>query len=358
MRPLARATGLEPATTGSTVRYSNQIELHPLAGTRPPLTAMDRAKDSIPPGEAVKTFPFFSKAMHLGASPAIFPPMGPPQKWIVFCADDLGISAGTNEGIRRAFEAGLVRESSLCVTGKAWEEGLDLVRSVHPELGMGLHLSFTLGKALTGPIPHLTDENGIFHPLPQVLKACIRKRLDPQAIEAEIRAQMERACLGVPLLTHFNGHHHVHVFPQIRDMVIKVLRQTSIPWIRLPIEAPQLKTALSPRRLLLARFGKKFRRMAPDLSLPPEGAAFLGLSGYNQRNYQGFFLKQIDRLRSNKAEWMVHPRVEDGDFAALDHHKRGEYSNFAKECQTLADSGFVDKVLSRGIRPSRFGEIG
>ncbi len=359
---MARATGLEPATTGSTVRYSNQIELHPLAGAHPPRSTVDRAKDSIPQKRTVKTFPFFSKVMNNAGRAAIFPAMGPLQKWIVFCADDLGISDGTNEGILQAFEAGLVRETSLCVTGKAWKEGIALVKELHPELGMGLHLSFTLGKAVTGPIPELTDPEGNFHPLPTVLKACLFKKLDPNALEAEVLAQLGRARSGDSLLTHINGHHHVHVFPQIRDAVIQALRERPIPWIRLPREKAHLGNLFSLRRNLLAyfswQFQKKAHKEARSLRLPPRGTAFLGLSGFDRSDYQSFFLKQLQKLQANKAEWMVHPRTQDEDFQGLDHLSTGQGMNFAKELQALTDPDFVSKVLQDGVRPSRFGEIG
>ncbi len=283
--------------------------------------------------------------------------MGPPRKWIVFCADDLGISKGTNEGILRAFEAGLVRETSLCVTGKACEEGIALVRELHPELGMGLHLSFTLGTALKGPIPELTDEKGRFYPLPRVLRACLLKKLDQEAIEGEILAQLERARSGDLLLTHLNGHHHVHVFPQIRDALVRALQKHNIPWIRLPIEEAHLWNLFSPRRNLLALFTRGFRRRARALHLPRGETSFLGLSGFDKSDYRGFFLKQLRQLRSNRAEWMVHPRLEDQDFAHLDHLGPGQFPNFGKELATLTDPEFVDLVLAMGVRPSRFGEI-
>ncbi len=319
---------------------------------------MDRAKDSIPQKGAVKTFPFFSKVMNNAGRAAIFPAMGPLQKWIVFCADDLGISKGTNEGILKAFEAGLVRETSLCVTGKAWEDGIALIKELHPELGTGLHLSFTLGRALTGPIPELTDTEGNFHSLPQVLKACLFKKLEPKSLEAEVKAQIDRANSEIPLLTHINGHHHVHVFPQIRKAVIKALGQSTIPWIRLPNETPHLWNRFSLRRNLLAHFSRQFRTLAKGLHLPPSGTAFLGISGFDKPNYQSFFFRQLAKLKLNKAEWMVHPRTEDKDFAELDHLKEGQCRNFSKEYQALTDPEFVDKVLQKGVRPSRFGEIG
>jgi predicted glycoside hydrolase/deacetylase ChbG (UPF0249 family) len=284
--------------------------------------------------------------------------MGPPQKWIVFCADDLGISTGTNEGILRAFEAGLVRETSLCVTGNAWKEGIEKVRDLHPELGMGLHLSFTLGKAVNGPISQLTDSEGNFRPLPQILKACYLKRLDKKALEAEVLAQLKRAGSGASRITHLNGHHHVHVFPQIRDVVIQVLKQASIPWIRLPCEEPQIWNRLSFRRHLLAHLTKSFRQKAQGLHLPAYGTSFVGLSGFDRPSYEAFFLKQLNKLKSNKAEWMLHPRMSDNDFASLDHLKPGQSSNHQQELDTLTNPEFVNKVLAQGVRPSRFGEMG
>src|SRR5215831_4765576 len=107
-----------------------------------------------------------------------------PARRVVFVADDLGVSAGVNDGIAAAACAGLVREASLCVTGAAVEDGVRRARELG--LGIGLHLSFTLGRALGGPIRGLTDANGSFGPLGRALVRCRLGAVDADGVRREV----------------------------------------------------------------------------------------------------------------------------------------------------------------------------
>ena len=122
---------------------------------------------------------------------------------VVFVADDLGITAGVDDGIADAAASGLVREASLCVTGAAVEHGVQTARA--HRLGVGLHLSLTLGTALTGPIRGLTDARGRFRSLGRALLATTLRAVDRAAIAREVAAQIARARELVGPLTHVNG---------------------------------------------------------------------------------------------------------------------------------------------------------
>ncbi len=278
------------------------------------------------------------------------------ERLVIFNADDLGISPGTNDGIQAAVEAGLVREASLCVTGIAAEAGAAMAARLGERLRVGLHLSLTLGAARTGAIRGLTDTAGSFAPLPHVLRSCLARRVDGAAVEAEIRAQLAALrALGIEP-THLNGHHHVHTFPVVRDALLRVLKDDPISYIRLPNESARTAPRLAPRRLLLGHFARRLGRSLRRLRQPPRSLPMVGLALLDEPDYRTRFLRTAGTLRC-ATEWMLHPRAADADFARLDHHTAGAYTHHQEELATLADPAFVEQVRGLGIRPGRYSEL-
>lgn len=274
---------------------------------------------------------------------------------IVFCADDLGISPGTNAGIRAAAMQGLVKETSLCVTGIAVEEGIRIAKDSGDSLSVGLHLSFTLGMSLTGPLQGLTDEEGRFLPLPKVLRACLFRNTEPNQVLREVEAQLSLLTDHGIQPSHLNGHHHVHCFPGIRDAVSATLSRWNLHWTRMPRERGTPRGRFSPRRILLARFAKAFHAETTDL--PLRHLCFLGLNTQDQAKYRSIFLETLDALPAGDYEWMVHPRAPDDSFARIDNLRGDRGSQAAVELATLTDPDFVATLLSRGVEPARFADI-
>lgn len=252
---------------------------------------------------------------------------------VVFVADDLGVSAGANAGIVRT--AATVRETSLCVTGAAVAEGAAL--AAEHGLAVGLHLSFTLGRALTGPLRGLTDADGAFLPLPAVLRACLLRSVDRGEIAREVEAQLARLGDLVPNPSHLNGHHHVHVFPVVRDVVFAAAAARGLRWTRLPRELPLAGGRLAPARLLLSRLAAAAapRARAAGLRWLP----FVGLSTENRRDFAARAERLAARLAAQgpapACEWMVHPRAPDAAFTALDPRAAGRDAAAAAELAAL-----------------------
>jgi predicted glycoside hydrolase/deacetylase ChbG (UPF0249 family) len=277
------------------------------------------------------------------------------QRRIVFCADDLGISPGTNTGIRAAARQGLVKEASICMTGSAVEEGIRIAKEASSSLSVGLHLSFTLGMSLTGPLQGLTDEEGRFLSLPKVLLACLFRKIEPKQIEREVEAQLALLADQGIQPSHLNGHHHVHCFPGIRQAVLTTLSRWNLRWTRLPREHGSPLRRLSPRHILLSRFAKAFH--AQTAGLPLRHLTFLGLSTQDQADYRRIFLETLDTLPAGDYEWMVHPRAPDDSFAQIDNLRGKRGSQAPVELATLCDPSFVAALRSRGVEPVTFANL-
>lgn len=273
---------------------------------------------------------------------------------LVLVADDLGVSPGVNKGIAQAARAGLVREASLCVTGAAVAAGVALARDLG--IGVGLHLSLTLGRALRGPIAGLTDRNGAFGGLGRALLRTSLRAVDRTALRAEVRAQFDRLGeLGV-VPTHANGHHHVHCFPVVRDLFAAECAARGVRWTRLPAELPGLagRGAPAPRvlRALAARARAVFA--AQGLRTLP----FAGATLENRRDHGARFLALLDHLPADGAvECMVHPRVPDAEAARLDPGGAARDAAAPAELATLTAAATADALRARGITAVGFAAI-
>lgn len=129
-------------------------------------------------------------------------------KLAVIHADDLGMTHAVNAASIKALESGLVNSGSMMVPCPWFPEIADYARS-HPDADLGLHLTLTAERVYYrwGPvaprdqIPSLVDENGYFY-----LNWTPENRINPQQVELELRAQIERANMMGVHPTHLDSH--------------------------------------------------------------------------------------------------------------------------------------------------------
>src|ERR1700687_5935212 len=93
---------------------------------------------------------------HTSARPPRCGRKGRPGRYLIVNADDLGADDGTTRGIIAAHERGIVTSASLMVDMPGARSAVRAARA-HPQLGLGLHVSFTAGRR----IPDLGDGGGL-----------------------------------------------------------------------------------------------------------------------------------------------------------------------------------------------------
>lgn len=145
---------------------------------------------------------------------------------VIFNADDLGRTEGINAGIFEAHRRGVVTSATLMVNYEASVAAAEAL-SLHPELGIGLHVALTGDEPClpAASLPSLVDGGGRFPAKPELLGA-----LDPDEVRAEVRAQLERFVeLTGRRPTHFDSHHHSHRHPIICQTLIEVARDLGVP---------------------------------------------------------------------------------------------------------------------------------
>src|SRR5437879_2020588 len=135
-------------------------------------------------------------------------------RYVIVNADDFGRSPGINDGIREAFERGVVTSASLMVRWPSSEAAAAYARR-HPKLSVGLHLD--LGEWVYRDqewvqLYRLVDES------------------DPGAVSEEISRQLEtfeRLMLRPP--THLDCHQHAHLKEPARSCVTAAGNRLNLP---------------------------------------------------------------------------------------------------------------------------------
>lgn len=150
---------------------------------------------------------------------------------LIVNADDFGYSPGQNYGVIDAFQRGIVRSASLMAQGIAAGQAAELARA-NPGLGVGVHLVLDFGRPVSPPgdVPTLVDDEGKF------LRFDINQPLrhDLAEVEREWRAQIRRVLdLGLEP-THLDGHHHVHMHPQLWPVTRALAREFDLPIRAMP----------------------------------------------------------------------------------------------------------------------------
>lgn len=155
------------------------------------------------------------------------------QKLVVINADDLGLCPGTNKAIIEAHTKGVLTSASLLVTCPGF---LDAVRKIkkNKKLGIGIHLSLTLGKSILPRkiVSNLVNEQRMFYPGYKRLLLSGSPKIREQ-IQLEFEAQIKKVTRQGVRLDHIDSQEHVHMVPYIYEIVLLLAEKYKIPFIRL-----------------------------------------------------------------------------------------------------------------------------
>lgn len=235
----------------------------------------------------------------------------------VVTGDDFGFSRGVNRAIAEAHDRGVLTSASLMVAGGEAREAVSFARS-RPGLAVGLHLVVVDGRpALSSrEIPALADATGRFRGTP--VSAGLRYQFSTPArrqLALEIRAQLERFRDTGLVLSHVDGHHHMHLHPVVLEILVGLAPEFRIPAIRLPSEELGLALELDRRNVAGKIFWAGiygFLRRHGERRLREAGIGFservYGLLA-TARVTEPYLLGLIPRIRADHVELYSHPAV-------------------------------------------------
>lgn len=244
-------------------------------------------------------------------------------KLVVINADDLGFSKGTNKGVFEAYKKGVLTSTSIMPTGPVFKEAVKMAKR-YPKLGIGVHLSLTLGKSILpkSKIPDLVNDESYFYSNSVVLlfKTYLLPRVLPQ-IKAELKAQINTVLKGGLDIDHLNGQYHVHFMPRIFPIVTNLAKAYQVPFVRVPLEPfflPKFSIGFL-KWFLMWVFGMILRIQN---KLPSSFPLFYGI--LHTRSMDSVtFAKTLAKCGEGVSEILLHPGYFDISRTNFDYSRQG-----------------------------------
>jgi chitin disaccharide deacetylase len=269
---------------------------------------------------------------------------------ITLCADDYGISPSVDIAIRDLIVRGRLNATSVMVVtpsfGRTEVTALAALNSAAPRVSIGLHLT------LTAPFRPLSQRfaplvGGAFPTIGTMLRLAVLHRFARAVLEAEIASQLQafRDAFGRPP-DFVDGHQHVHVFPQIGEALLAVVREHAPQaWVRQCGRVLPLAARFADRKgLLLDLLSYRFRHRAARLGVRTN-PAFAGTYAFTAAaDFAALFPRFLDGL-SDGSLVMCHPGFVDKELQRLDPLTTLR----EKEYAYLAGDAFQGTLAAHGV---------
>jgi predicted glycoside hydrolase/deacetylase ChbG (UPF0249 family) len=180
------------------------------------------------------------------------------------------------------------------------------------------------------------------------LRAALRG-LNRKRLAGEIAAQLALFVNYFDRLPDFvDGHQHVHLFPQVREAVLEVVKEAAPEaWVRQCGRALPLTERFADRKaLVLDMLSRRFRARAAayGIATNPAFAGTYDFMSAGEENFAQLFPQFLRQLPANSVV-MCHPGFVDAELERLDpltHQREREYA-------FLVDDGFPDLLRLHGI---------
>lgn len=186
---------------------------------------------------------------------------------VIFHADDVGVSHGSNRAFVELSAAGMVKSGSIMAPCPWTAEMLTLCQE-HPDLDVGVHMTLTCewpgyrwGPLTTRqPASGLMRDDGSFW----ATVADVHAQADADFAAVELRAQVERIVSAGVAITHIDSHMGVNWSPALFEIYAALGRD-----YRVPVFYPQRQDAAMQSDPARAALHEHHMALLRQYGLPP-----------------------------------------------------------------------------------------
>lgn len=268
----------------------------------------------------------------------------------IFHADDVGMCHGANVAFKELSRLGAINCGAVMVPCPWFTEVAEMA-AANPALDLGVHLTLTSEWATYRWAPistasrssGLIDESGYFWRR----LAMLAVHVVPEAAEAEMRAQIERALAAGIDVTHLDTHMGAAFLPQLIDIYICLGREYRLP-VLLPKQIHEYTSVLDFINISLNGYNKLLAhleiegwplvdhfRMTPEVPLAESDRVYHNL---------------VVGLPSGLTMVAIHPN-KSGDIETIVPAKAHFRTN---EYRLLRDTEFHQFIVNQGIQTIGF----
>lgn len=283
------------------------------------------------------------------------------------------MTGGINRGIAEAQERGIVTSATLMANSTAFDEAAKLARSLtskNVHFSVGCHVVLLDGEPVL-PAERVSSllqkgmRNGCHFrvKLNDFVMASFRSKLQPDEIEAEAAAQIQRLQAAGLEPSHFDTHKHAHMFPAVLRPLLRAARARNVPAVRNPfgqVWPLPLGDILRRRQLwkrfaqlnVLRNFAAGFRREveAHGLRTTDGSVAVLATGALDLK----LFAKIVENIPEGTWEFVCHPGYND---AELDRVRTRLRQSRVQELELLTSPEASQALDRQGIQLISYREL-
>jgi predicted glycoside hydrolase/deacetylase ChbG (UPF0249 family) len=290
---------------------------------------------------------------------------------LIINADDFGLTAGVNRAIVEAHQRGIVTSTTLMANSGAFEAATAIARADNGgRFSVGCHVVLMDGGPLLSPdkVPTLlVPRNGATPRFRQSLNdfviASFRHKLNPDEIEAEAAAQLDRLQQAGIQPSHFDTHKHAHMFPAVLRPLLRAARSRGVTAVRNPFGQvwPLPLTSLLRTRQVWKRFAQlnvlrnfagSFRREVETHGLRTTDGS-LGVLATGVLDMK-LFTAIVESVPEGTWEFVCHPGYNDAELDQV--HTRLRQSR-EQELSLLTSPEARELLQRRGIELISYHEL-
>lgn len=220
---------------------------------------------------------------------------------LIINADDFGKDSLTNRAIIQSFKKSLCSSTTLMPNMPGFKEACQLAHDNKLTDHIGIHMVISEGHPLTENIKHcsrLCNSKGLLCFSRNERTFFYLTSSEKRAIADEIREQIRRCREFGVKITHLDSHSHVHTEWALFQIVVKIVREEKIPYIRI---SRNCGSGISfYKRIYKYLFNRKLKN------------TFLARTQYFGSLEDYLYLKQLLRssITSKPFEIMIHPTLD------------------------------------------------
>jgi predicted glycoside hydrolase/deacetylase ChbG (UPF0249 family) len=269
---------------------------------------------------------------------------------LIVSGDDLGLHEAINRGVLEAHEEGIVTAASIVPCGRAFEHACKLVEK-RRKLDLGIHLTLVEEKPLLGPgvLKTLAPRGRFPKGYRQLFFGLVKGRIDPEEIERELDAQIQRVLQAGLSVSHFDSHQHTHFFPQIRKKLFRLAEHYRIHGLRASGRVVPARTKFS---LLLAPLARSVQRAARTRGIRTPDT--LWLPSPSGRVTSRDLVAGIPKLPEGVTELVVHPGVDQN---TLEREYPAWGFKWSQELAAVKATDVRDALARHQVQLTRYSEL-
>ncbi len=268
---------------------------------------------------------------------------------IWLCADDYGLSPAVSAAIRDLIARRRINATSVMMPAPSFSpsEAAALDAAAGGHAAIGLHVTLTAPfRPLTGGFA--PTRAGAFLPLPAMAGRALAHWLRPEDLEIEIARQFSAFGAVFGRAPDFvDGHQHIHVFPQIREALLRVIKDAAPQaWLRQCARSAAARKSLAdPKGFVLDALSIRLASLAARAEVRTN-PAFAGTYSFAPgADFAALFPGFLDGLPDGGVV-MCHPGKVDDELRRLDpltDLREREYAYFLGDefPQLLQRSGYA-----------------